>query len=166
MNKPLLFALILSIGLFSCSSSDRNAEKNIAIVDGYVNAVQRLDYDLMDTFLSDDYMGYGPSINDSINKTNAVEQWKVNVDEVYEKIEYKKSKSLAVTVDEGENQGEWVSNWAELQITFKGDEGQVTIMANTIYKIDDDKISRSFTFYNEKDALEQMGYMFFNPTNF
>ena len=165
MNKLLLFSGILSLFLISCNSANQNAEKNIAIVDGYVNAVQQLDYDLMDNFLSEDYIGYGPSVMDSINKAAAVVQWKSNVEMIYEKIEYKQSRSLAVTVPDGENQGEWVSNWANLQITFKGNGEQVTIMANTVYKIEDDKISRTYTFYNEADALEQMGYIFFNPDN-
>ncbi len=165
MNKLLLFSGILSLFLISCNSANQNAEKNIAIVDGYVNAVQQLDYDLMDNFLSEDYMGFGPSVMDSINKAAAVVQWRSNVEMIYEKIEYKQSRSLAVTVPDGENQGEWVSNWANLQITFKGNGEQVTIMANTVYKIEDDKISRTYTFYNEADALEQMGYIFFNPDN-
>lgn len=165
MNKLLLFSGILSLFLISCNSANQNAEKNIAIVDGYVNAVQQLDYDLMDNFLSEDYIGYGPSVMDSINKAAAVVQWRSNVEMIYEKIEYKQSRSLAVTVPDGENQGEWVSNWANLQITFKGNGEQVTIMANTVYKIEDDKISRTYTFYNEADALEQMGYIFFNPDN-
>ena len=91
-------------------------------------------------------------------------QWKSNVDLVYEKIDYKSSKSIAITVHEGENAGEWVANWSHLEITFKGSDESVTIMANTLYKIDDDdKISKSYTFYNEADALEQMGYIFINP---
>ena len=165
MNKLLLYSGILSFFLISCNSANQNAEKNIAIVDGYVNAVQQLDYDLMDTFLSDDYMGFGPSVMDSINKADAVKQWKANVDLIYEKIEYKKSRSIAVNVPEGDNQGEWVSNWAELEITFKETGDFVTIMANTVYKIEDDKISRTYTFYNEADAMEQMGFIFFDPDN-
>ena len=165
MNKLLLCVSILSVCLLSCNSADQNSEKNIAIVEGYVNAVQKLDYDLMDNFLSDDYMGFGPSVNDSINKANAVTQWKSNVKMIYDKIEYKQSRSIAVTVPDGENEGEWVSNWANLQITFKGSGEQVTVMANTVYKIEEDKISRSYTFYNEADALQQMGYIFFNPEN-
>ena len=165
MNKLLLFAGILSICLISCNPGNQNSEKNIAIVEGYVNAVQKLDYDLMDNFLSDDYLGFGPSVMDSVNKATAVTQWKSNVEMIYDKIEYKQSRSLAVTVPDGENQGDWVSNWANLEITFKGTGEQVTIMANTVYKIENDKISRTYTFYNEADALEQMGYIFFNPEN-
>lgn len=165
MKKLLLLAAISSFLLMACQQGAQHAEKNIAIVDGYVNAVQALDYDAMDTYLSNDYIGFGPSVADSVNKANAVKQWRSNVEMIYDKIEYKQSRSIAVIVPDGENQGEWVSNWANLQITFKGNGEQVTIMANTVYKIDDDKISRSYTFYNEADALEQMGYIFFNPDN-
>ena len=163
MKKLFLLLTFLILVISACSSGNENAEKNVAIVDGYVNAVQQLDYKLMDNFLSDDYVGYGPSANDSINKENAANQWKSNVDLVYEKIEYLRSRSLAVTVPDGPNKGEWVANWAQLQITFKGGEDKVTIWANTVYKIEEDKISKSFTFYNEADALEQLGYIFINP---
>ncbi len=163
MKNSLLLFTFLVLLISACSSGNDNAEKNVAIVDGYVNAVQQLDYTLMDNFLSDDYVGYGPSANDSINKANAANQWKSNVDLVYEKIEYLRSRSLAITVPDGPNQGEWVANWAQLEITFKGGEDKVTIWANTVYKIEEDKISRSFTFYNEADALEQLGYIFINP---
>ena len=165
MKKLLLMGAFVVYLFSSCGSSDQNSAANIALVEGYVNAVQKLDYDLMDTFLADDYMGYGPSVADSINKADAVAQWQEHVDKLYKKIEYKESRCIAVTVPDGENQGEWVSNWAELEITFKENENPVTIMANTVYKIDNGKISKSFTFYNEADALEQLGYIFFNPDN-
>lgn len=163
-NLLLLFSLIIFL-CTSCSSGNENADKNIAIVDGYVNAVQQLDYGLMEIFLSDDYIGYGPSANDSINKADAASAWKKNVEELYQKIEYKKSRSLAVTVEEGENRGEWVSNWAQLEITYKDGGERVTIWANTVYKIEEDQISKSYTFYNEADVLEQLGYVFINPDN-
>jgi hypothetical protein len=117
----------------------------------------------MDGFLSEDYMGFGPSHNDSIAKTEAVETWKENVNKLYEKIDYKKSRSIAVTIPDGENAGEWVSNWAALDVTFKDGGETVTIMTNTIYMIENGKIRKSFTFYNEADALEQLGYIFINP---
>lgn len=163
MKKILLLPAFIVFLYSSCSNEVDNDAKNIAIVDGYVNAVQKLDYSLMDTFLADNYIGYGPSANDSINKSNAANQWKSNVDLVYEKIEYKKSRSIAVTVPDGENAGEWVANWALLEITFKDSKEKVTILANTVYKIEEDKISKSYTFYNEADALEQLGYIFINP---
>ena len=52
-----------------------------------------------------------------------------------------------------------MSNWAELTIVFKSDE-VVTILANTIYQLNNEKIVKSFTFYNEADVLEQLGMVF------
>ncbi len=166
MKKLLLLSSVITLFLLGCQDGSQNIEKNIALVDGYVDAVQQLDYDLMENFLAEDYMGYGPSATDSINKADAIDQWKTNVDELYEKIEYQKLRNIAVSVPEGENQGDWVSNWAQLKITFKEGRGDVTIMANTVYKIEGDKISKSYTFYNEADALDQLGYIFFNPKDF
>ena len=148
-----------------CSSIGDNSEKNLALVEKYVAGVENLDFEIMESILADDYLGLGPSIGDSIGKAQAVENWKLNVEILYEKIEYQRSRNTAVTVTTGDNQGEWVSNWAELYIEYKNDEGSVTIWANTIYKIENDQIVKSFTFYNEADALRQLGYVFYNPND-
>ena len=164
--KTLFYSILLLPFLFSCSGVDKNTQKNAALVEDYVDAVQNLDYDLMENYLSEDYMGYGPSLNDSIGKSAAVSSWKQNVTELYEKIEYNSSRVIAVSVKDGPNKGEWVSNWAELEITYKGGDDIVKLMTNTIYMIEGNKIIKSYTFYNEADALEQLGFVFINPTNF
>jgi len=163
--KKFYLLTLLSLILLSCSGNDSKDKKHIALVEDYINAVQNLDYNLMEAYLSDDYIGYGPSKHDSIRKSAAVISWKKNVDQLYEKIEYKFSKIMPVSFDEGPNEGDWVSNWAELEITFKEEGDKVVIWSNTIYKIKDDKIIETYTFYNEADALEQLGYICINPKN-
>lgn len=162
MKKYYLLSLLLLI-LLSCSGNDTKDKKHITLVENYVNAVQHLDYNLMETYLSDDYIGYGPSTNDSIGKIDAISNWKNNVDKLYEKIEYTRSRIMPVSFKDGPNKGDWVSNWAELEITYKHEGDKVIIWANTIYQIEGDKIIKSYTFYNEADALEQLGYIFINP---
>ncbi len=164
MKKIYLLSSLLLV-LISCSGNDSENKKNVALVEDYVNAVQNLDYNLMEVMLSDDYMGYGPSKNDSIGKSDAVSSWKKNIDEIYEKIEYTRSKFMPVSFEDGPNKGNWVSNWAELEITYKHEGDKVIILTNTIYKIEGDKIVKTYTFYNEADALEQLGYVFINPKN-
>tara|TARA_R110000772_G_scaffold237326_1_gene349245 strand:- start:151 stop:648 length:498 start_codon:yes stop_codon:yes gene_type:complete len=164
MKKFFYFILLLSF-IVSCSGVNTNSKENTKLVEDYVSAVQNLDYDSMETYLSEDYMGYGPSLNDSIGKSGAVENWKKNIDELYEKIEYKKSRVIAVSIEDGPNMGEWVSNWAELEITYKGSGDVIKIMTNTTYMIEANKIAKSYTFYNEADALDQLGYVFLNPDN-
>ena len=164
MKKLLYLTLLLPL-LMGCSSIGDNSEKNIALVEKYIAGVENLDFDIMESILADDYQGLGPSIGDSIGKAQAIENWKLNVETLYELIEYQRSRNTAVTITTGDNQGEWVSNWAELYIEYKNDGGAVTIWANTIYEIENMQIVKSFTFYNEADALRQLGYVFYNPND-
>jgi len=85
------------------------------------------------------------------------------VENLYAGIKYNRSRNIAVSITTGDNQGDWVSNWAELDITYKDGRGPVTIWTNTIYQVQDDKITKSYTFYNEADALRQLGYVFIHP---
>jgi hypothetical protein len=164
MKKLLYLTLLLPLTM-GCSSIGDNSEKNLALVEKYIAGVENMDYDVMESILADDYLGLGPSIGDSIGKAQAIENWKLNVETLYEKIEYQRSRNTAVTVTTGDNQGEWVSNWAELYIEYKDDRGAVTIWANSIYEIENMQIVKSYTFYNEADALRQLGYVFYNPND-
>ena len=163
MMKNLSFLLLLiPVVLASCYSGNPNAEKNIALIEKFVSAVEENDFNVMESILADNYFGVGPSVNDSTNKSLAVERWRFNVENLYEKIEYEQSKNIAVTIDSGQGKGEWVSTWAVLNITYKNDRGTVKLLTNTIYQIENDKIVKSSTFYNEADVLEQLGYVFIN----
>lgn len=153
--------LLLVVAVFGCNTA-HNAE-NIAVAKQFVKAVESLDYTAMENLLADEYEGFGPSTHHEIDKDAAIAQWKENVQSLYEKIEYKRSQFVSVTIPEGENAGEWVTTWAELEITYKEDRGSVTIWANTNYKVVNGQIVKSYTFYNEADVLEQLGYVFIHP---
>ena len=160
--KKLTYFLFFMPFVISCTSGSKNAEKNIQLIEGYIQSVENLDYQTMESLLDDNYLGLGPSYGDSINKEAAVENWKYLVDNLYESIKYNRSRNAAVSVYDGENQGDWVSNWAELTIHYKNTEDSVTIWENSIYQLKDGKILKSYTFYNEADALRQLGYTFVN----
>ena len=157
--KKNIFFILLAVVLGSCSSIVDKSEKNVAVIEKYVQAVENLDFEIMGEMLDDSYVGIGPSYEDAVDKTGAIVNWKFNVENLYKSIKYSKSKSIAIKIESGENKGEWVSNWAELTIVFKSDE-DVTILANTIYQLKNEKIVKSFTFYNEADVLEQLGMVF------
>ncbi len=162
--KNIILILLFVTALISCTTNNNN-EKNTDLIEKYVQAVEELDYKTMEAMLAENYIGYGPSVNDSIGKAQVLRNWKQNIENLYESIEYNKSRNIAVYIDRGENQGEWVSNWAELKIVYKKDIKEVVIWANTIYKIDHGKIVMSYAFYNEADVLEQLGYVFINPND-
>lgn len=161
MKKILLLLFVLPL-LMNCSSNNRQAEKDIQLIEKYVQSVENMDYKTMESLLDDNYYGYGPSFGDSIGKTQVIKNWKKNIETLYESIQYIRSRNTAVTIPDGDNKGEWVSNWGELHIKYKNGK-EVTLWANSTYKIENDKIVKSYTFYNEADALEQMGYVFINP---
>jgi hypothetical protein len=159
--KNSIFIFLLLPLMIGCTSIGNNAEKNVALIEKYISAVENLDHEIMESLLAEDYMGLGPSIDDTIGKAQAVENWKYLVDNLYEKIEYQRSRNVAVTITSGDDQGEWVSSWAELYIVYKNDRGAVTIWANTIYRIENNEIVKSYTFYNEADALRQLGFIYY-----
>ena len=161
MKNLLLILLVTSLSI-SCEKVSDNSEKNIALVEQYIQAVENLNSDGMDNLLADNYMGYGPSQNNEINKEDAIKNWKNFSTTLYKSIKYTKNRNIAVTIPDGENKGEWVTNWAELTIVYKKDNAEVTLWANTLYQIENNKIIKSYTIYNEADALHQLGYIFIN----
>ncbi len=156
--KKLSLLLITLCLAWSCQD---NSSSNQMVVDQYVNAVQKLDYTTALDLLAEDYIGYGPSVGDSIQKQQVEASMRFNMENTYESIEYKKSRTISVHIPDGDNKGEWVSHWAQLLINYQ-DGQSAELMANSIYQLEGGKIIRSYTFYNEADALEQLGYVFVN----
>jgi len=167
MKKHIIIILLMPL-LFSCSTKTKEtqADENIALIEKYVSAVENLDYVTMLSLLSDDYCGYGPSFNDSIGKDHVMYNWRYNSDSLYKSIKYIKSRNASLMIKDGAHTGEWVSNWGQLHIVYKEDNKEVTIWTNTIYQIENDKIVKSYSFYNEADVFEQLGFIFINPSTY
>ncbi len=159
--KQLMLLLAVSASFFSCTSStDKTKSDNLVLAKRYVEAVETDNYAAMDSLLADNYMGYGPSVGDSTNKADALKNWKYNAENLYESIKYTRYQNIAVTTTDADeaDPGDWVSNWAYLTIKYKDGRGPVNIWVNAVYKIENGKIVQSRTFYNEADALRQLGY--------
>lgn len=161
--KQIFFFPAICICIFSCTSSERNTSAaSLEIAKKYMEAVETNNIALMDSLLADNYMGYGPSVNDSTNKADALVNWKYNAENIYESIKYTRHQNIAVTITEADeaDPGDWVSNWAYLTIKYKGGGDDVHLWVNATYKIENGKIARSRTFYNEADVLRQKGFAF------
>lgn len=159
--KHLIFLAAVSIVLFSCTSaSDKLGKENLAIARKYMEAVETQNVDLLDSLLADNYMGYGPSVGDSINKADAVANFKYNAENLYQSLKYSRHKEIAVSEKEGEAQGDWVLTWVYLEIKYKDGRGPVYAWVNIVYRMENGKIVHSRTFYNEADVLRQLGYKF------
>ena len=159
--KQFILLLVAGGTLFSCTSSiDNKGKENLAIAKRYLAAVETKNVVTMDSLLADNYMGYGPSVDDSTNKAEALANWKDNADNLYESIKYTRYQNIAITVNEKEEAepGDWVSNWAYLTLKYKNGSGPVHVWVNAVYRIENGKIVYSRTFYNEADVLHQLGY--------
>jgi hypothetical protein len=159
--KQLIIIAAISISLFSCTSSNGNRDtENLAIVKSYKEAVETNNVARMDSLLADNYRGYGPSVQDSVNKAEALDNWKYNAENLYESLQFSRIQNIAKTVGENEEAepGDWVVTWAYLTIKYKDGRGPVNLWVNVEYKIENGKIAQSRTFYDEADVLRQLNY--------
>lgn len=163
--KKILAAAVAAFILYACTGNNDAAKEkeNIAVVEKYIRAVESKDTKTMTDLLADNYIGYGPSFNDSIDKAGAIASWKDVSENLYEKIEYKRTVNIAKTITDGPHPGDYVSDWAQLRITYKGGRGAVDLSMNAVYRIENGKITLSRTFYNEADVLRQLGYEIYPP---
>lgn len=157
--KHLLLLTAISFSLFSCAPTADNKEKeNLAIVRSYKDAIETNNIAMIDSLLASNYKGYGPSVDDSINKEQTLSNWKYNTENLYESFKFSRLQNFAKTVKEGEEAeaGDWVSSWAYLTIKYKDGTGPINVWVNSEYKIENGKIVYSRTFYDESDILRQL----------
>lgn len=159
--KKTILTLIVGLTLISCSTENKVKEEKTTIVEEFITAVQNLDIESLNTLLDDNYINTGPNFGDSVEKPVALDNWKFNIDNLYESIDFNKSKTVPMTIQEGENKGEWVSNLAELNIVYQNGQ-EATTWTNTLYKIENDKIVKTLIFFNEGEVYEQLGFTFVN----
>jgi limonene-1,2-epoxide hydrolase len=188
--KQLFLLTLIGACLLSCSSSadktpaadkaspadttsaaektppvNKHSEENLALVNKFFTAVENLDTAAMSAVLADNYKGYGPSIGDSLGKSEILENWKYNFDHYYASIKYNRFQNIAseITQNNAAEPGEWVSNWAYCSIKYRDGRGPINIWVNSVYKIENGKILKSRVFYNEADWLRQLGYRLIKP---
>jgi limonene-1,2-epoxide hydrolase len=164
MKNIILFISVVGL-ISSCKGNDNEINTdNISLVKKYVQAVQQKNVDAMAAMLSDDYMGYGPAFSDSINKADAIANWKNLTENLYDSIEYTRSVNFAAKVTDGPRPGDYVVDWSSLKITYKDGRGPVYLYVNAVYRIENGKITMTRTFYDEADVYRQLGYEFVPPT--
>lgn len=162
MKNFIQFVLMIFL-LAACAAPDnKQKDDDMALVKNYVGAVESLNYEAMSNYLADNYMGLGPSYGDTIYKKEAIESWKYNSVNLYEKIEHTRARFAHVSIADGPSKGDWVACWSELKITYKNGKS-VMIWANSDYMVENGKITRTISLYNEADALRQLGYQIIAP---
>ena len=162
--KQLIPLLSTVLFMLSCTrSGNGNHKENFDVVERYTQAVQNKNVDSMSALLSDDYVGYGPSFTDTINKASAIANWRNLAVNLYDSIQFGQTVNVAEEVPDGPHPGDYVSSWSSVRITYKNGRGAVNLFVNVLYRVENGKITLTRTFYDEADAMRQLGYRFVPP---
>jgi limonene-1,2-epoxide hydrolase len=158
--KHIFLLLFAMVTLLACNNAGNQQDiESIAIVEKYKAAVEAKDIKAMDSLLADNYMGYGPSVSDSTNKADAMANWKLSIDDLYESISFSNMQNLPKTITEsigGVAPGNWVSSWSLATFKYKDGRGPVQMWVNVEYRIENGKIVYTRTFYDEADVERQL----------
>ena len=135
--KQFLASACVMLFLLSCNNTNQGVNTdNISVVERYAAAVQNKNVDSMAALLADDYVGYGPSFTDSINKADAIANWRNLVANLYDSITYTRFVNLAAKITDGPHPGDYVCSWSSVRITYKNGKGPVNLLVNVIYRIE------------------------------
>ena len=83
--KKTILTLIVGLTLISCSTENKVKEEKTTIVEEFITAVQNLDIESLNTLLDDNYISTGPNFGDLVEKPVALDNWKFNIDNLYER---------------------------------------------------------------------------------
>ncbi len=165
MKNILSLVILIIIGSSCANTDERVAKANVDIIKQYLEAVRTRNYNTMELLLAENYLGLGPYVGDTVNKQQALDNWKWNSENLYKSVNYEFSELLPASIKQGPTAGDWVSNWTYVTIKYRDGSGPVNIWVNAVYKIENGKIARSRTFYNVADAMGQLGYRVLPPVN-
>ena len=132
-------SLMTSIAL--CSGQGQ-VDQDIAVVDNYIQAVQSNNAQAVRKLLDDSYVGYLPSLSNSIGKEQVLENLTYESDRVYQKIEFVQNVHLSVRAMTGSESVRFVSDSCLVKITYK-DGRSVFLNMLVDYRIAKGKITFS-----------------------
>ena len=165
-KSSIVIILVVAIVLANCTSPETPyhiGEKNKAIVEKYIQAVMSGDHQTVSELLAEDFVGHGPYLSDSTNKTQEVENLIRNWKERFKTIDYQPIYSLTNTINDGRLMGDYVMSWGTVKVTYKNGLAPVTFSVHTAFKLKDGKINLIGNYWNSADIMKQQGFKFVPP---
>jgi hypothetical protein len=171
--KKLIIPAIICIIIAACTQPappppaslvDTVGENNKAVVQQYTDAVTKGDTVGMGSFLSDNYKGYGPGLNDSTDRAKTIANWSNNWKNEFASMAFDRATTTAFTIPaDGKFPGDWVADWAYITVNYKNGNKPISFWFNGVYRLTNGKIDRSRAFYNVNDFFQQQGYVVTPP---
>ncbi|MBU2913987.1 nuclear transport factor 2 family protein [Reichenbachiella agariperforans] len=160
------FLLFASSLLWISCGPNKIRNTNIDTVSSYVQALEDMDYDAMDSLLHADFYMVGPSVGDTVYKDQLLANWKANTGKTIESIRFRHQQISGVAIPSQVKYGDWISEWSLAQIEFKNFDGPpVTLLMSVSYLVVGNQIAKGIMIYDEGDMYNQLGYIFADPVD-
>lgn len=166
LKTTMLLAIIMLLAPITTNAQDKEltykdvvvenpeAEADMKVVADYVNALVNNDMEKAGQFLAEKYIGYGPALNDSINKQNNINAWKEN-----HKVRTNQKVGFVTQtfrVLQGDLKGDWVSQWGNYSFTQNGKDIKIPYQFTAL--VTNGKIDRSTIYFDNLAVLQKLGY--------
>lgn len=139
-----------------------NADKHVLLVNGYLDALATGDMSRARSYLSDDYMEYGPASNDSMGLDQAIHNWEVSMNQRSEQA-FNNRQLLCVKAKSGPEKGEWVMGRGVYHWKVPTTGAEVDIPFQLTAQVNGDKLQKAYLHYDRAEALEKLGYKIIPP---
>ena len=162
-----------SVAAASAPAGDATGERNKAIVNTYLEAMNRGDTTAMAALMTDDFKGYGLGVKD----LSAKQQTLKSIDDHWKEYKYGGKRysridaiatTTAVDGGRGRPKGDWVFEWGDLAIDYPatddyGAAKTATFQYHAAFRVVDGRIDTVTQYFNHEDIERQLGYLYVSP---
>jgi len=135
------------------------ANEDLKVVSDYLDALVNNKMAVVESLLSDGYVGTGPSDGDTETKAEHIANWKeAHKVRTNEKNEYVTN---TFRVLDGDLKGDWVSTWGTY--SFREDGKDIVLPYQFTADVKDGKIQRSVIYYDNLAVVNALGYTITPP---
>lgn len=132
------------------------ADKNMKTVKKAMEAYETGNWELLRNSVTDDVRFYNLGSFDSLNLDQTIEYWKKGRETATPTLAENQI-WLPVAVAEGPQQGQWVLHWGSNTLSYPNGES-ISFPYHIATKLEDDKISRIYFYYDNNRIIRAMGY--------
>jgi hypothetical protein len=139
-----------------------NADKNVLLVNNYLDALARGDMNKARSYLASDYVEYGPAASDSMGLDQTLRNWETALNQRSEQA-FNQRQLLGVKAKSGPDKGDWVLGRGVYHWKVPNTGTQIDIPFQLTAQINGDKMQKAYLYYDQADVLEKLGYQIIPP---